>query len=94
MLNQGGNSDRERIAHGFRLAISRAPTDAELNVLLSGFEYDCKHFEEHKEDAQQLVRGTLAPSSGPVPDDQAVKLAAYTLTANILLNLDEFVTRE
>ncbi len=91
MLAEGGASPADRLAYGFRLATSRRPTAAELRVLLAGFQSDIAHFRETKDAAAKLI------ATGEFKADAKLnveELAAYTLTANVLLNLDEVVTRE
>jgi Protein of unknown function (DUF1553)/Protein of unknown function (DUF1549)/Planctomycete cytochrome C len=91
MIREGGASDRERIEHGFRLAIGRLPKERELDVLLKGLAEDTHRFQNDPEAANQLLK--LGES--PVPTDvDAATHAAYTLVANVLMNLDEFITRE
>jgi hypothetical protein len=91
MIREGGASDRERIQYGFQLAVGRLPQDRELDVLVQGLAEDLKRFQREPESAKQLLK--LGES--PVPTDLDSGLhAAYTLTANVLMNLDEFVTRE
>jgi hypothetical protein len=91
MLSEGGQTAKQRLAYGFRLALARNPTDAEMQVLLSGLEADRQRFVEGPTDANVLL---AFGDAKPVADIPAIEMAAYTLTANVILNLDEFVTRE
>jgi hypothetical protein len=91
MLREGGSEPDERLAHGFRLAVTRGPTLDELALLRSGFEEDLARFRADPAAAAALLNvGTVEAPADADPAD----LAAYTLAANVLLNLDEFVTRE
>ena len=91
MLSEGGTTPDDRLAYGFRLATARRPTAAELRVLVAGFNADIARFRETKDAATKLV------ATGDFKADakfNVEELAAYALTANVLLNLDEVVTRE
>ena len=87
----GGTSIEERLAHGFRLATARNPTTQEMEVLRGGFEDDFKRFESSPEDADRLLG--FGNSQAEKTFDRS-ELAAYTLAANVILNLDEVITRE
>ncbi|WP_146523416.1 PSD1 and planctomycete cytochrome C domain-containing protein [Stieleria varia] len=91
MIREAGESAEERIAHGFQLAIGRQPVGQEMDILRSGLESDLKRFTEDTEAAKQLI--AIGESSIGRDIDPSV-MAAYTMTANVILNLDEFVTRE
>jgi hypothetical protein len=59
--------------------------------LLAGFQEDRNRFVSDPKAASQLTRfGESAADSSIDP----MELAAYTMTANVLLNLDEAITRE
>lgn len=91
MLVAGGNTANDRLAFGFKLATSRAPTAPELQVLSEGLASDLARLKQDPQAAKKLI--SFGDSKAAANID-AVELAAYTLTANILLNLDEVVTRE
>ena len=91
LMNEGGASPSEQIAYGFRLATAREPSAEELQILLDGFHADHAAFAAAPETATQLLAvGELPAATGL----DAIELAAWTVTANVLLNLDEVVTRE
>jgi hypothetical protein len=79
------------MTHGFRLAIGRRPTAAELATLVAGFEADRHSFTADPARAEKLLGVGLVQKPEGVP---AAEFAAYTLSANVLINLDEFVMRE
>lgn len=91
MLLDGGNSPEERITYGFRVALGRVPTEQELNVLKAGLLADLEKYKTDAAAAKELVSFGDA-----LPDAKLdiAELAAYAVTANVLLNLDEFITRE
>ncbi len=91
MLLEGGASPTERLTFGFQWATSRKPTAAELTVLLEGLNSDVARMKQQPDAAKQVIAtGASKPNTSLDP----TMLAAYTLTANVLLNLDEVVTRE
>ena len=67
------------------------PAEDERALLVAGLNDDVAHFRQNADAARQLV--TLGESKASSTLDP-VELAAYALTANVLLNLDEVVTRE
>ena len=91
MLFEGGDQPAERIAHGFQLVLGRSPTPAEQLTLVSGLAADLAAFAADHEAAAQLAEVGIVPRPEEVPLDE---YAAYTLVANVLLNLDECVMRE
>jgi hypothetical protein len=91
MLTEGGTTTTERLAYGFQLTTSRQPTANELKVLSEGLTADLTRLKQEPEATQKLLKFGDAKSAATL---DAVDLAAYTLTANVLLNLDEVITRE
>jgi len=91
MLTEGGATPAERITHGFRLANGRAPNDAELATLVAGFEDDRARFTATPTAADDYVAVGLVKKPDDIPTPE---FAAYSLAANVILNLDEFVMRE
>ena len=90
ILSEGGDTDAARLAWGFRLVTSRQPTANELNILIAGLQEDRQRFQEHPEAATKLLTtGSATVNTSLTPET----LAAWTLTANVLLNLDEVVVR-
>ncbi|MCA9058242.1 MAG: DUF1553 domain-containing protein, partial [Planctomycetaceae bacterium] len=91
MREASDSSFRKRMQLGFRLATGRHPSEAELRVLLSGWQHDLQEFQA----APDAVKQLLSIGDSPVPAElDTAELAAWTVTANVLLNLDEVVMRE
>ena len=90
MLKDVDSSMEARLTHGFLWAVSRKPPPTELKVLRDGLKEDLAYFTANPEAAKKL----LAVGESAAPDDRLAERAAFTLAANVLLNLDEFVTRE
>jgi len=91
MMLSGGSSPSERIGWGFRRVTGRLPDAAELEILVRGYERQSAKYRADVDGARKLI--TLGASPPDAKLDVA-ELAAYTLTANVLLNLDEVVTKE
>ena len=62
-----------------------------MQVLLAGLDADMQRFVKGPADASGLLAFGDSKSATEIPPTE---LADYTLTANVILNLDEFVTRE
>ena len=91
MMRDGGASPADRLAHGFRVATARRPDARELASLLRGFGQYAGTYRADPAAAAALL------SVGESPRDPALdpaELAAYAAAANVLLNLDETMTRE
>jgi len=91
MIVEGGETAAERITHGFRLAIGRRPAPNELAALVDGFTTDLATFAAAPDRAEKFAAVGLVKKPDTVP---ASEFAAYSLAANVILNLDEFVMRE
>ena len=90
MLHEGGASDADRLRYGFRLVTARNPADAECAVLAENLQAQRARYSADADAAKKAV----SHGESPVPADVAVpELAAYTMVANLLLNLDEVVTK-
>ncbi len=91
MMTEGGASPAERLSYGFRLATSRFPSDKELAVLASLLDQQLERFRADKEGAAALLKVGESPRNETL---DASEQAAYTLAANVILNLDETITKE
>ena len=89
MLLEGGATPEERIRWAFRCVTCRTPEAGEVAVLVKGLQQQLDRFQTNPDAAREL----LAVGASPVRKDLSLEqLAAYTLSANVLLNLDEFIT--
>ena len=85
------DSDRERLGAGFRIATGRLPTDRELALLSAKLTEFRRNFEADQAAAQQLASAGQAKRKTELSH---VDVAIYTTVCNLLLNLDEVITRE
>jgi hypothetical protein len=79
-----------RMDFAFRSAVSRAPAPAEVEFLRSLYKQNLERFRANTDAAVKLVRVGLAPR----PNIDVAEHAAWTSVCNVLLNLDEAITRE
>jgi hypothetical protein len=82
IVREGGGDDRSRVSYGFRLATGRLPKPGESDSILTWLEQ-----EKAKAGGKEAL-ARLRPTS------RIVAASAYVLLANILLNLDEALTKE
>src|SRR5258706_8193934 len=88
VLHEAGVADEQRIAYAFRLCLGRGPNRAELKRLLAVVAKEREHF------ARDVAAAKLmANAKSKTPSDDPVQLAAWAVVGNILLNLDETVTK-
>jgi hypothetical protein len=90
MMAEGGRTNEDRARHGFRLCVARTPSRAELDPLLALYR---ENLEKYKKDP--TAANAMARSGSPKPPRKMdpAELAAWTVVANVLLNLDETVTK-
>jgi hypothetical protein len=89
-LRQPGDNDA-KLAWTFRKVVRRDATPAELAVLRKGLDKRLATYAADATLAPKLLATGVSPAATDLDRNQ---LAAWTATANILLNLDETVTRE
>jgi hypothetical protein len=89
MLDEVSNDSPDaRLTYGFQLATSRRPTASELEILKRTLTRNQARFEKDPASAQALLTIGEYSADGIDPVD----LAAYTMAASVLLNLDETIT--
>jgi hypothetical protein len=79
-----------RLRYAFRLCTGRFPKERELRILTRVLNRQQEHYRRDRQAAQELVSAGEAPR--PAERDVA-ELAAWTAVSNLLLNLDETITR-
>jgi hypothetical protein len=83
-------STSERVAYGFRLCASRSPTEDELLRLTALYVTVRSRLADDPKQAEELATDPL----GPAPEGaDVIDLAAWTVVANVLLNLDEMLMK-
>jgi hypothetical protein len=90
LLREGGATAGARIRRGLQLALARSPAEQQIQALLKLYQSELDHYRAHVEDAARLATDPL----GPLPDGvDAAEAAAWTVVANVLLNLDGTLTK-
>ena len=93
-LEQGGKTDGERVSYAFRRAVSRPPTEGERKELLDLLQRQRAHVAEGWVNAAELATGKNEPPAQLPAGTSPTQLAAYTMVARVILNLDETITKE
>jgi hypothetical protein len=87
MIDDGGERVSDRIAYAFEWATSRPPTHREREILLDVFDAQRSEFANTPDAAMTLLAECDSTHEG------AAELAAYSVIANLILNLDETLTK-
>jgi hypothetical protein len=88
MLREGGDTPAARVLFAFREGATRKPADGELTLLTSLYVRERETFLKDSSSAQKYLRvGEHAAPAGVAP----AELAAATVVANTVLNLDAAV---
>jgi hypothetical protein len=90
-LRDGGKDLNSRIAYVFRLALARKPSARETNVLRELLSRQLINYRKDKKAASELTH--VGESAVDNKIDQP-ELAAWTMVASAILNLDETITKE
>lgn len=90
MMKEGGSTPQERLTYGFRLTTARTPTAKELDVLQRTLQKQLQTFAADKAAADKLLAYGDSPK---IMDLDPGEHAAWTMVANLLINLDETITK-
>ncbi len=86
----GAATPEERLALAFRSVLARRPNATESAAVLEFYNKSLAKFKAAPADAKKAV--TFGESKPPAGLDEP-ELAAWTLVANLILNLDEAIVR-
>ncbi len=86
IVREEGDSPEDRLRHAVRLCLVREPSEAERDRLSALLNEALVAFESDDEAALAMATDPIGPLPG---GESAVELAAWTVVANVLLNLDE-----
>ncbi|MDP7276454.1 MAG: DUF1553 domain-containing protein [Planctomycetaceae bacterium] len=90
IVSQGGPTTAQRAAFGLRLATGRKATPRQISILAALFASELAHYKTRPQAATEVAtqpRGPLPPMADPAT------MAAWTVVANVLLNLDQVLTK-
>jgi hypothetical protein len=91
MLNEGGSSPESRLDFAFRVVLSRDINPQEKQILLAQLARHRAHYGKNEAAAKQLLAEGDYQASAHAPADV---VAAYTVVAGMILNLDETINKE
>jgi mono/diheme cytochrome c family protein len=96
VLREAPAGDPERLRYAFRLCLAREPSPQEAKRLEEYLHLQLEEFRAASAEAQALLAaaGKSDPGVSLLPNIDVPQLAAWTAVARVLLNLDEFITRE
>lgn len=89
-MHEGPTDAAGRLAWLFQTVLSRAPTRTELDITSQQL---AKHFERYQTDQTDAKKLVELGESKPAADLSIPELAAYTLIASTILNMDETLHR-
>jgi hypothetical protein len=87
MMNEGGDTPESRVTYGFRLAVSRQPNTQELANVDAFYQQQLTTYQKDNDAALQTI---AAKRNTPNASEQA----AWTMVGNVLLNMDETISKE
>jgi hypothetical protein len=90
IMKQGGGDVASRLAFAFKLCTAREPSQREATILRDLFERNLSRFRQNPGAAAKLTSVGEAPKPSDV---DLAELAAWTAIGNVLLNLDETITK-
>jgi hypothetical protein len=91
MMTETGTGANDRLAYGFRLCTARQPKASELEILANLYSQQLAYYQNDREAALKLLAvGESKRNESLDPTEHA----ASTMMANLLLNLDETITKE
>ncbi len=88
LLTTAADGDAARLTLAFHHCVARPPRSNELNELTNLLATARDWYRTHPDLAKSLA------GAEPVPNSDQIETASWTATARILMNLDEFITRE
>jgi hypothetical protein len=89
-MKSGGAEPQARIAFMFKRATARNPDGKETDELIAAYNDFLKKYQGDAKAAKQLI---MIGDSKPDPKLDAAELAAWTMVANLILNLDEVINK-
>jgi hypothetical protein len=90
LMRDGGVTPTERIAYAWRTVLARRPSESETAIVAETF---AKHLAKYQANPEAAKKAITNGESTPKPGLPESELAAWTLVANLVLNLDETITR-
>ena len=93
-LMRESREEKSRIDSLGFLVLGRAWNEKEKSVLMNEWKRSLEHFQKQPESAAKLLSQKLDQEMSGVPSKDLPTLAAHTMLASMVLNLDEAITHE
>jgi hypothetical protein len=90
ILLEGGPTLQDRLVYAFDVAVSRPPDAFERRAMAKLWQSNWEHYRADENAARQLL---MVGEAEVLPELDPAELAAWTMVARALLNLDETMTR-
>jgi hypothetical protein len=88
IMSDAGSDPPAGVVYAFRRCLTRRPKPEEVTRMLAFYNLQLDRFRKDSKAAGEVIKGSKGPTS------QAPELAAWTIVSNVLLNLDETITKE
>jgi hypothetical protein len=93
-LNDGGDTDANRLTYAFRRCVSRSPNERESAALLALLDRQTAKFSAEGSKPWDLASADPASTPTLPAGITPAQAAAWTAVSRVLLNLDETITKE
>ena len=90
IMQEGGATPRERAAFGLQLCLSRPASEDQIASIVELYEAELTHYRADSAAAARMATDPLGPLPAGIDPAEA---AAWTVVANVLLNLDGVLMR-
>lgn len=90
LIREGGSTASQRVTYAYLLVLSRYPDAKELELTTKVLGTFLDRYQESEADAKRVLKVGESPADASM---NATELAAYSLLANLMFNLDETVNR-
>lgn len=94
ILREAGRDDKQRAEYAFLLCTSRTPTDEERTAILDLVQSRRQKLAEGWLNPREIATGEAGKLPELPKDTTPQDVGAWTLTARVLLNLDETITKK
>src|SRR5690606_3287834 len=88
VLAEGGSDEASRASYAFRLLTARTAPAAQLKEMVAWLNQERGRLRQNPDAANQVAGEAAKSAKDPT------EVAAWTLLANVLLNMDETVTKQ
>jgi hypothetical protein len=90
IMEQDASDSSARTMYAFRRVLARPPREDELRRLVELFDSEHTYYDNNREAAEAM---TVSARATTVSANDVAELAAWTVVSNVLLNLDEILTK-